>query len=311
MRNKVLQVFAGLYALAVWSIPAISAAQGQLSPEDLKAFEATMAEAQGAASLVVYAIQFVISLVMFGIGAIILLIARKDMRGWSQPVKDVWFSFDGRLNRKAYWLKGTIGLGMVGCVVNMVSVLFTLPILMFLGPTSILLGLAGLAVWLPYVVFQFWTALAIMYKRCHDRGRSAWWLLLVIVPLLNLWVMIELLFLRGTVGPNKFGADPIDPNFDYIDAMFGGKDESQDGEDAERPRPHPRPAAAEPSNNAKGFGARKFGLGKATAPAPVAQPEARAASPDLPGGEGNLDLIKKRLGDDILRPIGRPQRGEA
>ncbi|MBF0248363.1 MAG: DUF805 domain-containing protein [Alphaproteobacteria bacterium] len=201
MRNKVLQVFAGLYALAVWSIPAISAAQGQLSPEDLKAFEATMAEAQGAASLVVYAIQFVISLVMFGIGAIILLIARKDMRGWSQPVKDVWFSFDGRLNRKAYWLKGTIGLGMVGCVVNMVSVLFTLPILMFLGPTSILLGLAGLAVWLPYVVFQFWTALAIMYKRCHDRGRSAWWLLLVIVPLLNLWVMIELLFLRGTVGP--------------------------------------------------------------------------------------------------------------
>ena len=34
-------------------------------------------------------------------------------------------------------------------------------------------------------------------------------ILLLFVPLVNLWPVVELLFLRGTVGPNQYGPDPV------------------------------------------------------------------------------------------------------
>jgi uncharacterized membrane protein YhaH (DUF805 family) len=36
-----------------------------------------------------------------------------------------------------------------------------------------------------------------------------WFLLVGIIPLVNLWVLIELGFLRGTPGPNRYGPDPL------------------------------------------------------------------------------------------------------
>lgn len=91
---------------------------------------------------------------------------------------------------------------------------------------------------------MIWVNLAVTAKRLHDRDRNGWWavavfavnrlsyvyyglflglafsvdlsmaaqLLLVIsvvaLPLLQTWVIIELLFLTGTDGPNRFGPDP-------------------------------------------------------------------------------------------------------
>ena len=34
-------------------------------------------------------------------------------------------------------------------------------------------------------------------------------MLLMFVPLLNFWYLVEVLFLRGTIGPNKYGPDPL------------------------------------------------------------------------------------------------------
>lgn len=61
-----------------------------------------------------------------------------------------------------------------------------------------------------YFIAAFWPNLAVGIKRCHDRGRSGWFLLIGLVPLLNLWLAVELMFLRGTVGSNRFGPDPLD-----------------------------------------------------------------------------------------------------
>ena len=80
---------------------------------------------------------------------------------------------------------------------------------------------------------MLWIYLAIVVKRLHDRDKSAWWLLAYFVlPGLykqfeerlpdSYWVMpialasgiltlaafIETGFLRGTIGPNRFGPDP-------------------------------------------------------------------------------------------------------
>jgi uncharacterized membrane protein YhaH (DUF805 family) len=46
-------------------------------------------------------------------------------------------------------------------------------------------------------------------KRCHDRDRSGWFVLVALVPPLTIWYLIETLCLRGTQGSNRFGRDPL------------------------------------------------------------------------------------------------------
>jgi uncharacterized membrane protein YhaH (DUF805 family) len=56
-----------------------------------------------------------------------------------------------------------------------------------------------------------WPTIAVAAKRWHDRDKSAWWLLIVLLPLLGLiWALVELGGLRGTPGPNRFGDVPRD-----------------------------------------------------------------------------------------------------
>ena len=60
------------------------------------------------------------------------------------------------------------------------------------------------------VVPSLWVGLVVSVKRWHDRNKSGRWVLLNLVPVVGwLWHVIECGFLRGTVGPNRFGQDPL------------------------------------------------------------------------------------------------------
>lgn len=61
-------------------------------------------------------------------------------------------------------------------------------------------GLVALALLLPH--------LAVAVRRFHDLGKSAWWILLMFIPIANLFVIIWFC-IRGTIGANKYGNDPI------------------------------------------------------------------------------------------------------
>ncbi len=59
-------------------------------------------------------------------------------------------------------------------------------------------------------VAAVWIGFAVGVKRYHDRGKSGWWVLIVLVPVIGgLWYLIECGFLRGTIGPNAYGPDPV------------------------------------------------------------------------------------------------------
>ena len=63
------------------------------------------------------------------------------------------------------------------------------------------IGLLGLA--------AIWMKLAVLVKRWHDRDKSGWWVLIVLIPLIGwFWQLIECGFLDGTQGPNKYGPSP-------------------------------------------------------------------------------------------------------
>ena len=60
------------------------------------------------------------------------------------------------------------------------------------------------------MLLLIYPAVALYAKRCHDRNKSAWWLLLLIVPVIGfIWFIIDLGILEGTKGDNSYGPDPL------------------------------------------------------------------------------------------------------
>lgn len=59
------------------------------------------------------------------------------------------------------------------------------------------------------LLFIAWPAVVVTGKRWHDRDKSAWWMLVGLIPLIGqIWVVIENFLLLGTDGPNSFGDKP-------------------------------------------------------------------------------------------------------
>lgn len=130
-------------------------------------------------------------------------------------MKDYLLSPEGRINRSKYWLAALIYLVVIGVASVLMGVLWgVIPGEVIDGSYSV----SGINA-VPYIIIGFvtfgflvWSGICVGIKRCHDRDRSGWFLLVCLIPFIGgLWLMIELYFLRGTVGPNRFGADPLDP----------------------------------------------------------------------------------------------------
>ena len=131
--------------------------------------------------------------------------------------------FNGRSRRMEYWMFAVFNL-IVFAVLGGITFagMGNLDALMAPGSTAapefgpmVYLGggLLGL-----YVLATIVPNIAVVVRRLHDRDMSGWWYLGVIVagmiPLVGILANIGflvLMFLPGTVGPNRFGPDPKDP----------------------------------------------------------------------------------------------------
>lgn len=108
-------------------------------------------------------------------------------------------SFRGRIARTAFWWSG-IWLGLA-----------------FLVLFVFLQAVAGYGATLLLYPPLFWIGAALAVKRLHDRAKPAWWLLVLLVPVLGpLWLFIDLGLRRGTPGENPYGPDPLEPAGDYM-----------------------------------------------------------------------------------------------
>jgi len=126
----------------------------------------------------------------------------------------LYLSFSGRINRQPWWL------GLLALVVVEGIIFAILGAIMGAGAVSVdpndpAAGIAAMSrITIPAAIIGLivlYPTLAIYTKRWHDRGKSGWWTLICLVPIIgSIWALVELGFLRGTPGANKYGADPLD-----------------------------------------------------------------------------------------------------
>jgi len=138
---------------------------------------------------------------------------------------NLFISPAGRINRAKFWIV------VLCCVVLFLAVI---------GGTmaaSSSMGAIFRAALIAYIPIIYVGVISGI-KRLHDRNKSGWWLLVFYVgPLLlnlvsgyaldeagiahqaalflsfaiNIWALIELGAMRGTIGPNQYGNDPLAP----------------------------------------------------------------------------------------------------
>lgn len=116
----------------------------------------------------------------------------------TQPsFSDYFFSFDGRIGRFEFWFFLLI-LNLIGGALFAI----TWGANLLTGRNGIIIGIIGYVIDLLIIA---WPAMALSVKRCHDRNRSGLFVFIALIPLVNLWYIIEMLFLKGTEGRNKYG----------------------------------------------------------------------------------------------------------
>ena len=118
------------------------------------------------------------------------------------------FGFDGRLSRRPYWLALLAVLLVDSITFGIIGGFELLD-----GDTLAVERKGSSRFWaLSVVPASLWIGLVLSVKRWHDRNKSGRWVLINLVPVVGwLWHLIECGFLRGTIGPNRFGQDPLRP----------------------------------------------------------------------------------------------------
>jgi uncharacterized membrane protein YhaH (DUF805 family) len=127
-------------------------------------------------------------------------------------------SLEGRIPRKWFWL-GLLVLMIITWILEFILFAIFGVSMSTMDPAATPEAQAAAAsemmgkMMLPLgilILLTLWPSICIYAKRWHDRDKSGWWSLIMFIPIIGgIWMLVELGFLRGTDGPNRFGNDPI------------------------------------------------------------------------------------------------------
>ena len=112
------------------------------------------------------------------------------MNWYLKVVKEHYADFSGRARRTEYWM----------------FVLFNIIIGIALKVIGSLLGISWIS-W-TYSLAVLIPGLAVAVRRLHDTGRSGWWLLICLIPIIgSIWCLV-LMCLDSQPESNKWGINP-------------------------------------------------------------------------------------------------------
>lgn len=115
---------------------------------------------------------------------------------WYLSVIRNYLGFSGRARRKEYWMFILVNF-VLSAVLGILDSMLGLKIF---GDKALLTTVYGIVIFLPW-----W---AVQFRRLHDTDRSAWWLLLLVIPVIGWLVILAFNCQAGTVGNNRYGPSP-------------------------------------------------------------------------------------------------------
>lgn len=113
------------------------------------------------------------------------------------------YTTEGRLNRLRYFMYSIVW-SIISSVVGFI--LGSIGGLLSSDPESVL-------VMVPVGIWSFVAGIGsimIAIRRLHDLNKSGWFLLISLIPLVNMIFVLYILLVPGTVGDNQYGEDPLE-----------------------------------------------------------------------------------------------------
>jgi len=106
-----------------------------------------------------------------------------------EVLKQQYADFNGRARRRNFWmffLFNSIIAVVIAAITGAIGITF-------------ISSIYALAVLVP--------GIAIAVRRLHDVGKSGWWLLISLIPIVGIWLIV-LLCTDSQAGENEWGANP-------------------------------------------------------------------------------------------------------
>ena len=140
---------------------------------------------------------------------------------------NIFITFSGRINRAKYWI----------AVLVYAAIYFVVGVAAFLADQNTAVQAINAIV----AVVLMISSIGVVIKRLHDRNKSGWYVLLFVVApmilfaaglvigtmstgsdfvatalwlvafVIGIWAFVELGCLRGSIGQNRYGPDPLAP----------------------------------------------------------------------------------------------------
>ena len=119
-------------------------------------------------------------------------------------IKNKYASFDGRSTRSEYWYF-VLFYVLISIIFTLIDTTVINPSLLNMTPEEaskggLLAGIFALALILPQI--------ALGVRRLHDIGKSGWWYLIVLIPILGALVLLFFFVTDSQSGENKYGPNP-------------------------------------------------------------------------------------------------------
>ena len=114
------------------------------------------------------------------------------------------FSFNGRIRRIEYLLSNLLS-GFVSGIAFWLGIGASL----VSAEAESVGGFGfGMLMSIAAIVGGIWFTIAQDVKRLHDVDKSGWFVILLLIPIVNFMLGLYMLLADGTVGPNRYGEDP-------------------------------------------------------------------------------------------------------
>lgn len=142
--------------------------------------------------------------------------APADAGAWDTMIMPLkrYAEFDGRSRRQEYWLFTLLQAG----VYILVLVVMGMSIAMSDGRNAGLPAVFVLLLVLLYLGLII-PNIAVTIRRLHDQDKTGWLYLLNFIPYIGWLIVMVLMCLDGTRGPNQYGPDP--KGRQHFEAVFG------------------------------------------------------------------------------------------